>query len=67
MYDLYVNSLLVKLSLNEPKFICLHTVEQFQVLLSKVNSFICTQLNGIKHYYLIIIYQFHINHLFAHS
>ena len=34
--------------LNEPEFICLHTVKWFQVLLSNTDSFIYTQLNGFK-------------------
>ena len=39
----------VILFLNEPELICSHRDEWFQVLLSKTNSFICTQLNGFKY------------------
>ena len=32
--------------LNKIEIICLHRVEIFQALLSNINTFICTQLNG---------------------
>ena len=31
------------------------------------HSFICTQLNGFKHYYATVTIQFNINHLFVLS
>ena len=37
--------------------ICLHSLKWFQILLSKVYSFICTQLNGFKHCYIILAIQ----------
>ena len=37
IYDFLVNSLLVTF-LNDPEFICLHTVKAFQVLLSNTNN-----------------------------
>ena len=33
----------------------------------KLSSFICTQLNGSKYYYLALIILFNIIHLFAYS
>ena len=53
--------------LNKPEFSCLYTVKWFQVLLSNTDSFICTQLNGFKYYYITLTIQFNISHLFAHS
>ena len=35
--------------LNEPKLICLLTDTLFQVLQYNTNSFICSQLNGLKY------------------
>ena len=67
MFDLLANSLSVTLSLNETELICLHTVKYFQVFLSNTDSFTCTQLNGFKDCYLILIIQFHVNHLFVHN
>ena len=59
--------------LNESDLICLHTVKWFQVLICNTYnpisyySFVCTQLNGFKYWYLTLIILFHITHLFAHS
>ena len=44
----------IKISLNEPEFICLHIVKWFQVLL----FIICAQLNGFKYCYLTQIILF---------
>ena len=46
------NSLLVTLFLSKPELICLHTIKWFLVLLSNINSFICTQLNCSKYYHI---------------
>ena len=59
--------------LNEPEFICLHTVKWFQVFLSNTNnsinyySFISSQLNGSKYCYVSLTNQLNIGHLFTHS
>ena len=50
-------SLLVILFLNELEQICLHTWI----------AIVFTQLNGFNNWYTILIIQFNINHLFAHS
>ena len=63
IYDLKVNSLYVRLFLNEPELICLHTVDWFQVLL----FIVCTQLNSFKFCNSTLISLFNINNLFAHS
>ena len=50
-----------------------HTVKCFLVLLINTNnsvqhySFVCIQLNGFKHCYVILIIQFNIDNLFAYS
>ena len=41
-----------KIIFNKQEFICLHTVKWFQILQSKINSSICSQLNGFKYSYL---------------
>ena len=70
MYDLYS---FVGNILNESELICLHTVKWFQVLLFNTNnstlhySFVCTQLNGFKHYSVTLTIQYDIGHLFPHS
>ena len=46
---------------------CLHMVKWFQELLSKIDIFIFTQLNGIRFYSLAFVVLFCINHLFAQS
>ena len=56
-----MNNLLV-ISLNEPEHIYSHTVKWFQILL----FIVCTQLNGLKYCYLILIIQFDIYNLFVH-
>ena len=40
----------------------MHTVKWLQVLLSKNNRFICTQLNGLKYCYITLTIQFNISH-----
>ena len=51
----------------------LHTVKWFQILLfNKINSiknypFICSQLNGLKHFYVILMIQFDITDLLGRS
>ena len=44
----------LKQFLNELELICLPTVQCLQVLL----FIVCTQLNGFKHYYLMLIIQY---------
>ena len=39
----------------------------FQVLLYNTNSFICTQLNGFKICYVILIVQFNNSNFYTHS
>ena len=57
----------------EPELIYLLRVNWFQALLSNTNnsiqhySFVYTQLNSLKHYYVILTIQFNTSHLFAHS
>ena len=66
-------NLLLTLFLYMLELICLHIVKWFQVLLFNINdslpcySFVCVKLNGFKYCYLIVVIQFNINHLFAHS
>ena len=56
-----------------PIFLFRHTVKEFQVLLFNTNnsiqkySFVCTQLNDSKYYYLSLTIQLNISHLFKHS
>ena len=65
MNELYMNSLLVTLFLNELELICLHTVKWFQMLPSNSN---CSYLQTIKCFLVlfILVILFHINHLFVH-
>ena len=65
------NQILLLTFLNEPKFILVHTVKWFQVLLCITNnsfkhhSFVYTQLNDQTLLFQTI--QFSISHLFVHS
>ena len=65
-----MNSLQVIFS-NNPNVIYLPTVKWFQVLLFKINnaiqhySFVYTELNGYKYYYVKPTIVFNINDLFA--
>ena len=52
--------------LNEPKLFSFWHIKCFEVVLSKNDCSICTQLNGFKYWYVIPIIYFNINHLFSH-
>ena len=60
IYIYYIYEFIGTLFLNEPELICFHTVKWCQVLLSNTNSFICTQFNDFKYYYLTLIILFNI-------
>ena len=61
---IYIKNIYKKVTfLKEPELICLHTVKWLQVLLFVV----CSQLNGFKYCYLILIVLVNISHLFTHS